>query len=889
VRPSTIPLVTIEPRKSERSSAPDASGFARVEAIFFEVAAHSPRDRDEAIRRLCAGDAALEKEVRSLVEAAGDIGAFLEQPALGKDFDLAKESQRASGPDEMIGATVGAFRIRRRVASGGMGTVYEAVRADGQFEQTVAVKIVKRGMDSEEILRRFYAERQTLASLDHPNIARLIDGGMTQDGRPFLVMEYVDGLPIDEYCDNQRLSVRERLKLVQAVAGAVHHAHQNLIIHRDLKPSNILVTAQGVPKLLDFGIARLLTGGPEARVTSDTERRLTPEYASPEQVEGTALTTASDVYSLGVVLYELLTGLRPYYFGAKTTDEVRRVVMSSVPVPPSEAVTVRARRVGATHGRAASVVPGAGTGGSSLVVGGGAQTGGEAAGVDIPRTRGVTSTRLRGQLRGDLDNIVLMALRKEPERRYASVEQFSADIGRFLSGMPVQARRDTAWYRASKFVRRHAVGVAATAAALVLLSTSSVVLYQQAGQLESQRNEIAANYEALSEKERAISAKNTQLSASLRFQQENRAFLLNIIRGGDIRDQGPDAKLGDLLRDAAATLEADPPKDQFTFAGAQYSIGTAMMSLGMVKESRTLLEGAASGFAGLDEDADARVEIEVALAEQLFYERKYEQAEKRFRELLAEERARSGGVPTAREGTLLTDLGACLRALRREDESIRVQREALDVRLAVHGELDMDVAETRNNLASSLFQKGDYDGAVAEYTESLEVRRTLLRADHPSVLRVESNLGLAKLRAGKVDEAIELLTHAAEARDRAFGPEHAGRVGTMTSLAIALRQKGRHEESIAWLERVLEWQRPRFATDSHQIAATEANIGITLAEKGETEAALAKLEAALPRLRAGGNATAGVLKSASECLAGIYEKAGRVEEAVELREGVGAK
>jgi len=283
------------------------------------------------------------------------------------------------------------------------------------------------------------------------------------------------------------------------------------------------------------------------------------------------------------------------------------------------------------------------------------------------------------------------------------------------------------------------------------------------------------------------------------------------------------------------------------------------------------------------------VEIEVALAEQLFYERKYEQAEKRFRELLAEERARSGGVPTAREGTLLTDLGACLRALRREDESIRVQREALDVRLAVHGELDMDVAETRNNLASSLFQKGDYDGAVAEYTESLEVRRTLLRADHPSVLRVESNLGLAKLRAGKVDEAIELLTHAAEARDRAFGPEHAGRVGTMTSLAIALRQKGRHEESIAWLERVLEWQRPRFATDSHQIAATEANIGITLAEKGETEAALAKLEAALPRLRAGGNATAGVLKSASECLAGIYEKAGRVEEAVELREGVGAK
>ena len=869
-------MTTGEQQDNQRQSA--AAGFARVEAIFFEVAAHSPRDRDDAIRRLCAGDLGLEREVRTLVDAAGDIGAFLEQPALGKDFDLAKESQKAAAPDEMIGAEVGSFKILRRIASGGMGTVYEAVRADGQFDQKVAVKIVKRGMDSEEIVRRFWAERQTLASLDHPNIARLIDGGMTGDGRPFLVMEYVDGLPIDEYCDTQRLSVRDRLKLLQAVCAAVHHAHQNLVIHRDLKPSNILVTPAGVPKLLDFGIARLLVGGTDAKVTSDTERRLTPEYASPEQVEGTSLTTASDVYSLGVVLYELLTGTRPYQFTAKTTDEVRRVVLSAAPVAPSEAITVKPKRVGLTGAGSADD--------SDLRDRYSTGTAAPDLSVNIPKTRGVTSTRLRGQLRGDLDNIVLMALRKEPQRRYVSVEQFSADLGRFLAGMPVQAQRDTVWYRASKFVRRHAVGVAASAAAVVLLSTSSVVLYGQSRELEQQRNEIAGNYDSLSRQEQQISAKNEELRSSLKFQEQNREFLLTILRGGDIRDQGPNAKLGDLLADAAATLEADPPQDQYTFAGAQYSIGTAMLSLGMLEQSRGLLEGAALGLAELDPEADARIDIEVALAEQLFYEGKSADAEKRLRELLAQERARSGGVPTVREGTLLTDIGACLRAQRKADESITFQREALRVRLAVAGEKDLQVAETRNNLASSLFQKGDVAGAVEQFSRSLSVRRELLRADHPAIVRVESNLGLAKLKMGAVDEAIELLTHAAEVRDKAFGPEHTGRVGTITSLSMALRQKGQYDEALTWLGRLLAWQTPRYAADSYQVAATTANIGITLGEKGETEAAIGKLEASLPRLPAGGNATAGILKNATEALAALYDRAGQLDKARELRAAI---
>jgi serine/threonine protein kinase/tetratricopeptide (TPR) repeat protein len=853
----------------ERAGAAAAErGFARIEEVFFEVAGLSPGDREDAIRRLCEDDTDLEREVRSLVAAAGGLGAFLEQPALGKGFDLEKESQKAP-PDEMVGAVVGAFRIERRIASGGMGTVYEAVRADGQFDQRVAVKIVKRGMDSEDVLRRFKSERQTLAALDHPNIARLIDGGMTEDGRPFLVMELVAGLPIDQYCDHKRLSVRERLVLLRGVCDAVHHAHQNLIIHRDLKPSNILVTAQGVPKLLDFGIARLLSGGTQANVTADTERRLTPEYASPEQVEGAPLTTASDVYSLGVVLYELLTGTHPYSFAARTNDEVRRVVCLQVPPAPSLIITRKPEQPPPTSGsppRTTTRAPAA----------------------DIAGTRRVSSTRLRGQLRGDLDNIVLMALRKEPDRRYASVEQFSADIGRYLDGMPVCARRDTTLYRASKFVRRHAAGVGLAAVTLVLLSTATVLLHRQAGTLAAQRDQLAANYAALSAQERAISSKNESLAASLRFQEENRSFLMSILRGGDIRDQGPDARLGDLLRDAAAMLDADPPQDQYSFAGAQYSIGTAMLSLGMLGEARRLLEGAAAAFeaAALPEEADARVDIEVALAELLFYEGRPADAEARLRALLASERQRTGGTPSAREGTLLTDIGACLRAQRKAEESIAVQREALRVRTAVHGEKDLDVAETRNNLASSLFQKGDHAAAIEEFTRSLEVRRELLRPDHPSVLRVEGNLGLAKLKAGDVEGAISLLTHAAEAREKAFGPDHPGNVSAMTSLAMALRQGGRHDDAIAWFNRVLEWQSARFPADSPQVQAVQANIGVTLAAQGRDDAAAAKLDAAIPVLRAAGSPFAGITRTATLSLADLYEKRGDPDRAKDLRASV---
>ena len=299
-----------------------------------------------------------------------------------------------------------------------MGAVYLARRADRQYEKQVAIKLIKRGMDTEAMLRRFRNERQILAGFDHPNIARLLDGDTTEDGLPYFVMEYVEGVPIDEYCDREALDVTARLQLFRQVCAAVSYAHRRAVIHRDLKPSNILVGADGVPKLLDFGIARLLQAGDasESPATMLEQRVMTPEYASPEQLRGEPVTTASDVYSLGVVLYRLLTGQLPYRLKAQSAEDMARTVGQTEPQRPSAVAD-------ATSGR---------------------------------------------RLRGDLDNIVLMALRKEPERRYPSVEQFSDDIRRHLEARPVLARRDTLAYRAGKFVRRNTA--ASVAAVLVVLS-----------------------------------------------------------------------------------------------------------------------------------------------------------------------------------------------------------------------------------------------------------------------------------------------------------------------------------------------------------------------------------------------------------------------------------
>lgn len=842
----------------------------RVESVFHEVSDLPPAERGGAISRLCAGDEALATEVRSLLAVEERMDGFLERPALGIGIDQLAADPNGAHHDTLVGTTLGAFRLESRIASGGMGTVYLAVRNDGQFEQRVAIKVVKRGMDSEEILQRFRIERQTLAALDHPNIARLIDGGATPDGRPFLVMEYVDGKPIDEYCDQLGLGLRDRIRLFQHVCVGVHHAHQNLIIHRDLKPSNILVTSQGVPKLLDFGIAKLLAGDgtdSSGSRTAETDRRLTPEFASPEQFDGGPLTTASDVYSLGVVLYELLTGTRPYSLNARSNEEARRVVCLQPPLPPSEAITVRASRLRNIESTPL-VAPQA-----PAVHEPPAPTPSTRSDVDVPRTRGVSSTRLRSLLRGDLDIIVLMALRKEPQRRYVSAEQFSADLGRYLSGLPVQARRDTLAYRASKFVRRHALAVGTTAVAVGLLAGEAGLLYQQRQALRAQQQ--------------ALLSTNHRLDESVRRLDSNRRFLQAIISGADSGNQGPDARLGDILRDAATTLRTAPPQDPLTLAASQEAAGRAMMSLGMLDEAQPLLEAAHSAHAGRGALDDARLDSAHTLAQLAFFRGQFDQAERQLRGLLADEIARAGDVPTARRGSLLNDLGAAIRAQDRAAEAVQIQREALTVRITVHGGDSLEVAETRNNLASALLQSGKVAPAAEEFARVLAIRTLLLRPEHPLIVRCQSNLGLAQLRLGNTTEAIALLQQSVRSWERAFGPEHDGRILAAKSLAQALRQAGKRTEALTTLREALAWQQAHQPDRASSIAATEANIGLVLLDEGRDSEAMEVLARVLPLLQAAPN-LASITRQTTESLATLYERNGREPEALRLRESLKA-
>src|ERR1700722_13816674 len=445
---------------------------------------------------------------------------------------------------KMEGDRIGPYRILRTLGVGGMGEVYLAERADAEFEQLVAIKVVYgslRGIQS-----RLKFERQILAQLDHPNIAHLLDGGSLPDGTAYMVMEYVDGVPIDAYCDSNRLDIVARLKLFQTVCAAVHYAHQNLIVHRDLKPSNILVTAAGVPKLLDFGIAKLLderqAGHHTLTVTHADIRIMTPDHASPEQVRGQAITTSSDVYVLGVLLYRLLTGTGPFFIPSMRLTDIERAICEKDPLLPSQAVNV----------------------------------------VDSPEAcgiadaRGAGAHRLRRILRGDLDTIVIMAMRKEPERRYASAQQMASDIQRYLEGKPVIARRDTMSYRTAKFVRRHWLPVTASVSVVFLIIAFAATTYEQSLRIAAERDRVTEQ-RAMAERERTRA-------------EEVSSFLVNLFKLSDPQEnRGNQVTARELLDSGAKRLQSELQDQPATKAALLSTVGAVYDSLGQYREALPIL------------------------------------------------------------------------------------------------------------------------------------------------------------------------------------------------------------------------------------------------------------------------------------------------------------
>jgi eukaryotic-like serine/threonine-protein kinase len=448
--PSSAP----HPRRTA-DSALTPERWRRIKEVFADVQERDPSERAAFLANACAADESLQSEVESLLAAA--------------ESEAAASVGTSSLEDLMIGRRVGAYKIIRRIGRGGMATVYLASRADEQYEKQVAIKILLPELGTEELLRRFRNERQTLAKLDHPNIVKLLDGGSTEEGLPYLVMDYVQGVPIDQYCDNHKLSTEERLRLFCQICAAVRCAHENLVVHRDLKPSNILITEDGSPRLLDFGISKVLQPHNGSPVTQTLTRRMTPAYASPEQVKGEAVTPATDIYSLGVVLYELLTGHRPYKLKQQTPAEVERAICEQEPEKPSTAVN-RVETEDLPDGTTFSKTPEV-----------------------VSASREGQPEKLRRRLSGDLDNIVLMALQKEAQRRYLSAEEFSQDIQRHLQHEPVKARPSTLAYRSYKFVRRHKTEVIATTIiTVVLLAAIGYTAWEQRRATDRARAELVS-------------------------------------------------------------------------------------------------------------------------------------------------------------------------------------------------------------------------------------------------------------------------------------------------------------------------------------------------------------------------------------------------------------
>ena len=441
--------------------------WAQIRQIFDGALERPEVDRAAYLRVVCARDDELRREVESLLTSHDSAGDFLDKPAASFATTQTLISTGVDLQEYPPGHRVGAYELQKCIGRGGMGSVWLATRFDREFKKQVAIKLVKRGMDTQEILRRFRLERQVLAGLMHPNIAALIDGGSTPDGLPYLVMEYVEGIRIDRYCEQHKSTITDRLKLFRDVCAAVQYAHGNLVVHRDLKAGNILVTADGVPKLLDFGIAKLIRNEFDTLAAAETRPELRPmtlDYASPEQVRGESITTATDVYSLGVLLYKLLTGKSPYGLTVRSDTALRKAICEQEPLRPSAVVLTDEK----------AVIPEA------------------TQKIDLTHeeTRDKARRRLKKKLAGDLDMIVLMALRKDALRRYASVEQFSEDIRRYLEGRPVIARSDTFGYRAARFLRRNAVAVGAAAVAGLTLFGATVFELRSAAR-STQRDFVA--------------------------------------------------------------------------------------------------------------------------------------------------------------------------------------------------------------------------------------------------------------------------------------------------------------------------------------------------------------------------------------------------------------
>ena len=686
----------------------------------------------------------------------------------------------------MLGDRIGPYRVLRTLGSGGMGDVYLAERADPEFEQQVAIKVVHGGVLAVGMHSRLKLERQILAQLDHPNIAHLLDGGALPDGSAYIVMEYVDGVAIDVFCDSNRLDVASRLKLFQTVCAAVHYAHQNLVVHRDLKPSNILVTAAGVPKLLDFGIAKLLDDRRAARhalaVTQADIRIMTPDHASPEQIRGQAITTSSDVYVLGVLLYRLLCGSAPFFISSTRLSEIERAICERDPLPPSQAL---------------------GADGSSA-----AQA--------IADCRNTGANRLRRQLGGDLDNIVLMAMRKEPHRRYASAQQLSSDIQRHLDGMPVIARRDTLSYRTGKFVTRHWLPVAAGVSAAILVLAFAVTTYKQSLRIAAERDRVAQQRER-AEHERARA-------------EEVSSFLVNLFKLSDPEEnRGNQVTARELLDSGAKRLQAGLQDQPETKAALLSTVGAVYDSLGQYREAMPLLDEALQLQA--QSGKGSRVEALLELGRARVGAGDLSAAETPLLEALHLAQNNSG-AKSLDSGHALWALGMLRQQQGRLGEAKDLYVQSLSILDAAHAP-ETDVSHVLSDLAMVYTWQQQWVLAKQTHERALEIDRRLLGDDHPRVAMRLSNLAIVAQNMGDLQQAESLYREAIRRNEQTYGDRHPESAAAKGLYGLLLQREGRLPEAEALLRAALDTKLSLYGPDHYTVGYSRVSLAILLHDKGD--------------------------------------------------------
>lgn len=744
-----------------------------------------PQQQEAFLVNACAGDDALRACIRGMLRGDASPPAVLDASITGLT-SLLSEDLAPELPH------VGPYRPIRELGYGGMGVVYLAERADDQFHRQVALKLVRRGMLAPDTLRRFRAERQILAVLEHPNIARLYDGGLSQDGRPYLAMEYVDGLPIDAYCDAHRLTVDERLELFTSVCEAVRFAHRNLVVHRDLKPSNILVTGDGTVKLLDFGIAKLLdeaSTGDWAFQTRSAVRVLTPAYAAPEQIRGKPVSTATDVFSLGVILYELLTGHGPFREHGAAPADVERAILEQEPERPSR-VVARATGMGCTDDPTVGLTT-----------------------HDVGAHRGTTVARLQRRLRGDLDTILMTALRKEPERRYGSAEAFLDDIRRHLAGLPARAHPESSWYRARKFVRRHRVGVMASVLVLLSLAAGLGSALWQAREARRQRDaaeQISSFLESLFEASDPLA---------------DRAERLDTLQ------------VRDLLARGVAGVQRELQSKPAVQARLLNVIGGVYHNLGLYEEARPLVAQALHIREALYGPAHPETaESQHALAALRMALGTYAAADSLYRLALATRKSTRGGDALGVSETVL-GLAEVLRAQGRFDEAEPYYRDATILRRRAYGAAHPKIAESLSLLASLLWDRGDVARAEPMLREALAMNRETLGDRHPRVAQTLQRLAGVTQHLGDFTGAEAYLKEALSINVEVLGADHPHAVQTRHQLAVLYEDLSRYDEAERLLRDVLAIQRRRFGAAHPEVAAALSDLALVLRDKGAFEAA----------------------------------------------------